>query len=281
MLRRRTFIGLDEEKANIPDRGDVFLSHVYHICQSEKIQDLLTLFRTRTAYYDMDKDWRFYRVLSHWDSKGLIECERESMDGWRKFNLVEALWVSVIQKLRHLNTSLENIGHLKEDFFEIIDWECPISLAEYYALCAVFLEKPTFLVVAPPWWSDFFSYEELLIALAKTRFESCIIVHLNPLLNKLLPKEGVKSRFPFPTGITYEQQEILEILAKEDFDRITFRKEKGKIYRCDIEKGFAPDVSEHVLKQGHKNLTITTNIVEGRTASRTRTIKKHLKGSTQ
>src|SRR3990167_7429551 len=58
-------------------------------------------------------------------------------------------------------------------------------------------------------------------------------------------------------------------------------KEKGKIYRCDIEKGFAPDVSEHELKQGHKNLTITTNIVDGRTASRTRTIKKHLKGSTQ
>jgi hypothetical protein len=117
--------------------------------------------------------------------------------------------------------------------------------------------------------------------LATTLFESCIIVHLNPLLNKLLPKEGVKSRFPFEAATTYEQQEILEILAKEDFDRITFRKEKGKIYRCDIEKGFAPDVSEHVLKQGHKNLTITTNIVDGRTASRTRTIKKHLKGSTQ
>ena len=280
MLRRRTFIGLDEEKSNIPDRGDVFLSHVYHICQSEKIQDLLTLFRMRTAYYDMDKDWKFYRVLSHWDSKGLIECERESMDGWRKFNLIEALWVSVIQRLRHLNTSLGDIGHIKPNFFEMIDWECPISLAEYYALCAVFLEKPTFFVLAPL-WRDFFFYEELQTALATTLFESCIIVHLNPLLNKLLPKEGVKSRFPFESRVTFEQQEIHEILAKEDFDRITFRKEKGKIYRCDIEKGFAPDVSEHVLKQGHKNLTITTNIVEGRTASRTRTIKKHLKGSTQ
>ena len=280
MLQVTSSISRDDEKISIPDRGDVFLSHAYHICQSEKIQDLLKLFRTRTAYYDMDKDWRFYRVLSHWDSKGLIECERESMDGWRKFNLIEALWVSVIQRLRHLHTSLEDIGHLKPKFFEIIDWECPISLAEYYALCAVFLEKPTFLVLAPL-RSDFFFYEELQAALATTRFESCIIVHLNPVLNKLLPKEGVKSRFPFASGITYEQQEILEILAKEDFDRITFRKEKGKIYRCDIEKGFAPDVSEHVLKQGHKNLTITTNIVDGRTASRTRTIKKHLKGSTQ
>ena len=251
-------ISQDDEKISIPDRGDAFLSHTYHICQSEKIQDLLKLFRTRTAYYDMDKDWRFYRVLSHWDSKGLIECERESMDGWRKFNLIEALWVSVIQKLRHLHTSLEDIGRLKPKFFEIIDWECPISLSEYYALCAIFLEKPVFLVIAPL-QSDFFFYQELQAALATARFESCIIVHLNPILNKLLPKEGVKSKFPFAGGITCEQQEILEILANEDFDRITFRKEKGKLYRCDIEKGFAPDVSEHLLKQGHKNLAITTN----------------------
>jgi hypothetical protein len=273
-------ISQDDEKISIPDRGDALLSHAYHICQSEKIQDLLKLFRTRTAYYDMDKDWRFYRVLSHWDSKELIECERESMDGWRKFNLVEALWVSVIQKLRHLHTSLEDIGRLKPKFFEIIDWECPISLSEYYALCAIFLEKPVFLVIAPL-QSDFFFYQELQAALATAHFESCIIVHLNPILNKLLPKEGVKSRFPFEGGITCEQQEILEILANEDFDKITFRKEKGRLHRCDIEKGFAPNVSEHLLKQGHKNLAITTNIVDGRTTSRTRTIKKNLKGPTQ
>ncbi len=280
MMQVTSSISQDDEKMSIPDRGNAFLSHVYHICQSEKIQDLLKLFRTRTAYYDMDKDWRFYRVLSHWDSKGLIECERESMDGWRKFNLIEALWVSVIQKLRHLHTSLEDIGRLKPKFFEMIDWECPIFLAEYYALCAIFLEKPAFLVIAPL-QSDFFFYQELQAALATARFESCIIVHLNPILNKLLPKEGVKSKFPFAGGITCEQQEILEILANEDFDRITFRKEKGKLYRCDIEKGFAPDVSEHLLKQGHKNLAITTNIVDGRTTSRTRTIKKNLKGPTQ
>ncbi len=270
----------DNVEISIPDRGNAFLSHVYHICKSEKIQDLLKLFRTRTAYYDMNKDWRFYRVLSHWDSKGLIECERESMDGWRKFNLIEALWVSVIQKLRHLNTSLEKIGYLKPKFFEIIDWECPISLVEYYALNAIFLEKPTFLVI-PSLESDFFFYQELQTALAMARFDSCIIVHLNPLLNKLLPKEGVRSRFPFEGGVTCEQQEILEILVKEDFDMISFRKEKGKLYRCDIEKGFAPEVSEHLLKQGYKNLAITTNIVDGRTSSRTRTIKKNLKGSTQ
>jgi hypothetical protein len=280
MMQITSSISQGHEQMSTPDRGNAFLSHVYHICQSEKIQDLLKLFRTRTAYYDMDKDWRFYRVLSHWDSKGLIECERESMDGWRKFNLVEALWVSVIQKLRHLHTSLEDIGRLKPKFFEIIDWECPISLAEYYALCAIFLEKPAFLVIAPL-LSDFFFYQEVQVALETARFESCIIVHLNPILNKLLPKEGVKSKFPFAGGITCEQQEILEILANEDFDRITFRKEKGKLYRCDIEKGFAPDVSEHLLKQGHKNLAITTNIVDGRTTSRTRTIKKKLKGSAQ
>jgi hypothetical protein len=226
----------------------------------------------------MDKDWRFYRVLSHWDSQGLVECERESINGWRKFNLIEALWVLVVQKLRHLHTPLEQINHIKPSFFEILDWDCPISLAEYYALGAVFQQKPTFFVV-PPSFCDFFFYDDLQTALANVRFDSCIIIHLNPLLNKLLPKEGVKSRFPFESAITWDQQEILGILRNEDFDQITFKKENGKLVRCDIEKKFAPNISEHALKQGLHTVDITTHIVSGRTTARTRKIKNTFKES--
>lgn len=257
-------------------RDDAFLSHAYHISKSREIQDILKLFRTRTAYYDMDKEWKFYRVLSHWDSKGLVECERESMNGWRKFNLIEALWILVVQRLRQLNTPLEKIGSIKSQYFEILDWECPISLAEYYVLGAIFEEKPTFFVI-PSLLCDFYFYDELQTALATARFDSCMIIHLNSLLNKLLPKEGIKSRFPFDSEITWDQQEILEILRKEDFDQITFKKENGKLLRCDIEKRFPPNISEHALKQGYHNVDITTHIVRGRTNGRTRTIKNSLK----
>lgn len=259
-------------------RSDAFLSRAYNICKSKEIQEMLTVFRTKTAYYDIDKDLKFYRVLSHWDAKGLIECERESTNSWRKFNLIEALWVSVVQKLRYLNASLDDIGYAKTSFFEILDWEFPISLAEYYVLGAVFQNKPTFFVV-PSLLSDFYFYEDLTEALATGRFDSCLVIHLNPLLNKLLPKEGITSKFPFETKITWEQQRILEILQKEDFDQITFKKEHGKLFRCDVEKGFAPNLSEHALKQGYENVDITTHTVKGRTASRTRVVKEYFKGS--
>src|SRR5262249_10945142 len=108
---------------------------------------------------------------------------------------------------------------------------------------------------------------------------SCLMIHLNPLLKRLLPKEGVASRFPFETKITWEQQKILEILQEENFDQITFKKEGGKLFRCDVEKRFAPNISEHTLKQGLHTGDITTHIVNGRTAGRTRNVKNHLKGS--
>lgn len=259
-------------------RDDAFLSHAYHLCTSKKIQEMLELFRTKTAYYDMDKDWRFYRVLSHWDSKGLIDCERESMIGWRKFSLIEALWVLVVQRLRYLNAPLDKIAFVKPHFFEILDWDCPISLAEYYVLGAIFQDKPTFFV-APTTLPDFFFYEDLQQALAMGRFDACMVIHLNPLLNQLLPKKGIKSCFPFETGITWEQKEILEILQSEDFDRITFKKENGVLHRCDIEKKFSPNTPEPTIKQKFDNVDITTHIVNGRTSGRTRTVKKNLKGS--
>lgn len=62
---RAVYITYENGKiVNTPDRSDTFLSHVYHICKSEKVQNLLKIFRLRTVYYDMDKDWRFYRVPS-------------------------------------------------------------------------------------------------------------------------------------------------------------------------------------------------------------------------
>ena len=194
--------------------------------------------------------------------------------------LIEALWVSVIQRLRHLNTSLGDIGHIKPNFFEIIDWECPISLAEYYALCAVFLEKPLFLL-SPLCSVIFSSIKSCRQHLATARFESCIIVHLNPILNKLFPKKESNPDFHLKAGLHVSSKKFSRFLQMKTSTRSPLEKRKESSTDAILKRDLLPTVSEHLLKQGHKNLAITTNIVDGRTTSRTRTIKKHLKGSTQ
>ncbi len=57
--------------------------------ESEVCQKMVENFRTRNL--TLQQDDVPYRVLSHWDSAGLLECERENGSGWRRFNLIERL----------------------------------------------------------------------------------------------------------------------------------------------------------------------------------------------
>ena len=99
-------------------RGDSFWPNLIKIENSEKALHILKQLRTRKTA--IEKNEIPYRVLNHWDSLNLIECDRESSKGWRRFNLIEGLWISVIKKGRELGLSLDKIAKAKPYFFENI-----------------------------------------------------------------------------------------------------------------------------------------------------------------
>ena len=49
-----------------------------------------------------------FRTLNHWEQKGLIEIERgEDGGGWRKYSLLDNIWLYIITELRKFNYSIE------------------------------------------------------------------------------------------------------------------------------------------------------------------------------
>src|SRR4051812_11956610 len=88
-------------------RGDHFARNLARSYESKKCQELIKNFRHRVLA--LKKEDATYRTLSHWDSMELLECERDGEKGWRRFNLIERLWVQVIIQLRKLGLSLEKI----------------------------------------------------------------------------------------------------------------------------------------------------------------------------
>ena len=94
-------------------RGHIFVSNLQKLIDSKQALENLKILSQRTC--QLDTNLISYRTLHHWDSMGLIECGRESSkSGWRKFNLVEVLWLHVIIKSRDMGVSLERIGKAKD-----------------------------------------------------------------------------------------------------------------------------------------------------------------------
>ena len=96
-----------------------------HIIQSEI--DKINALRRKPGYINTDNlqksihDRVFtiqdiganYRWLDHWHSKGLL-LSNYDIHKWKKFNLIEYVWIKIILELRRFNTSLKTVAKVKE-----------------------------------------------------------------------------------------------------------------------------------------------------------------------
>lgn len=57
-----------------------------------------------------------HRLVTYWGEKGLLP--KNPIDKWRKFNLVELVWIRVIAKLRSFNVGIDVIAEIKNELFE-------------------------------------------------------------------------------------------------------------------------------------------------------------------
>jgi|GEM_PF-880447 len=59
-----------------------------------------------------------YRVINHWDNKGLIRFGRKSKEGNRKFSFVDFIWIKVVNELRSFGVQLPVIKKMADDVYE-------------------------------------------------------------------------------------------------------------------------------------------------------------------
>ncbi len=254
-----------EEGTRIPSmittfRGHTFVSNLDKLLDSQQALKNLEILSRRNCGSKIDS--LSYRTLHHWDSIGLIECERESNSGWRRFNLIEALWVYVIIKFRAMGVSLDSIVKAKPIFFEKIPGT-DLKFFDYYLVAALYFKTPVFFVNPPEEPSEFLSYEEMISAMEVGLLQDCILIHLNPLMNKIFKKIKVESKVPFKRTVTPEQNKVCELLEQEDFDSIKLTKIDGKISNIEIEKGFSRDVQYEEIRKDQIDAVISTRIQNG------------------
>lgn len=252
-------------------RGDSFLINLGMLCDSAKATEIIKRFHSR--HLEIEKSDVSYRVLTHWDSLGLIECERDSSQGWRRFNLIETLWLSVIKKARELGLSLEQVSKAKPSFFQKISAESCIDFVDYYLIGTIFMRVPTFFLIFPEGHGEFLFHEEVDLNLSIGTIESHTSIFLNPLVNQILRKK-IEWSFPLQHTVSTKQAHIIDIMNTEDFDYLHILKKKNEITDVRIIKSFSGATKQHELEEGYESVTIENQYENGIVKTRKRTIHK-------
>lgn len=276
--------------------------------ESEICQKMIAHFRVRNL--SLHQDDVPYRVLSHWDSLGLLECERENGSGWRRFNLIERLWIQVIIELRKLGLSLEKINSIKPYFFEKIDTASWLAYAEYYGLSVYLFKRPTYFLIFEDSQSEFLDWIELKKLQDNIVLEHFITLNLNKLFSDIL-KKPLEVFHPSEKKLTVSiandsnplivdhknenslrkqisrsieksnikdqrYPEICDLLDFEDFDFLKIIKQQNHIKGYEYQKSFSPLTPESEIKKNYKDYEISEKFVNGKVSSRTRTVRKKI-----
>jgi hypothetical protein len=135
----------------------------------------------------------------------------------------------------------------------------------------MYFKTPAFFVTLPNCQSEFLSYTEFTSAMSFGWINDGILIHLNPLMNKIFKKIEIESKFPLERPVTLEQHHLCDIMDKEEFDSLKITKSNGKISNVEIEKGFSRDMPYHEIRKNQTDAVISTRIEKGIEISTKRT----------
>jgi len=174
-----------------------------------------------------------YRVLSHWDSQGLLECERNKEKGWRKFSLVGSLWLFTILELRKYGFGIEVLKEVKKSLFD--ENGRLNALVVFYLNFAIYVARPTYLIVFDNGHTECFDYNQYKTAVSLSLFDAHLVINLNSLLGKLKIPNLPSVDFPIEKAFSDEEQMIFEMIKNTEFDTATVCKtDEGRIDRMEF-----------------------------------------------
>lgn len=123
------------------------------------------------------------RVMSHWKDLGLLP-EGVANEGWKKFTLVEIVWLEAIQRMRDFGLPLEAIREARENVLQWDEVEEHYPIFEFYLSQAWFTEEDTYIVIVKG-GSDIGSSQDIERAKLISGSRHMLLISLKVLLSGL------------------------------------------------------------------------------------------------
>lgn len=253
------------------DAVDLFMANYLY---SDKLSNVRENIRKKTQA--IDSEHISSRIINHWESEGLISDFRPSGKGWRKYSLIDRVWLEVIAELRKFGFPLERIRIVKQKLEGKSETEDISSMPflETYFVLAYFFKEPCYLLVFPNGEALLALTSEYEISEDIGMIGNHIRINLNKLLQNLFPGKDLKVKTKYSFDLSTEEMELMLFVRTGNFDSITVKRKNGKIDFLEGKEQLDIDarVSNILKEQDYQSIEIKT--VKGKVMCIQRTVKK-------
>jgi DNA-binding transcriptional MerR regulator len=221
-----------------------------------------------------------YRQLNSWESEGLLTVQREGRE-WRKFSIIDAIWVKIIKELRDFGMSREQLKATKQSL-EFESEKCGVSMPilEFYAAFVIGPKMPVLLLVFKDGVAVPCSLTQYKVAKELVGVENHIQISLNDIMQGMFPGVDLKEKRDMETSLSVNEMELLAYLRIGNFEKIEIKCRNGKMEKFEgTQRVSASKRIQEILKEDpYQDVQIQTE--KGKVTAIFKTVKKKFtKGS--
>lgn len=180
-----------------------------------------------------------YRVINHWDSMGLLGNMRENNDqSWRKFSLVDIVWVKVLQELRKYGLSLEQLKQTYQSaFFHPAITEQKWKMFEF-SICACLFHNAMIAVIFEDGLMEILPKAALSVNgdFGIFKAKSCLLLNLNRCVQEVMPTMNLHPEGNVRFSLNEKDSKVFTLLFDNEISEITVMKKNGAIDRIETKK---------------------------------------------
>lgn len=219
-----------------------------------------------------------YRQLNSWDDKELLTTERVEENSWRKFSIIDALWIKIIQELRSFGLSTEQIKVAKDSLaYGASKHRVAMPILEFYIAFAIGNKMPVLLLVFKDGVAVPTNYTQYRVAQQLAELENHIQINLNKLLQSLFPDVDLTANHNADLLPNVDEMELLAFLRIGNYEKVEIFYKGGKMQvlegleRLDADKLVMEAIREHSYQK------IEVVVENGKTVALNRKVKKKIK----
>jgi DNA-binding transcriptional MerR regulator len=217
-----------------------------------------------------------YRQINSWDAYGLIDFAREGNE-WRKYSIMDSLWLHIIHELRGFGYTVEQIKKVKKNLSEngkILNMSMP--LLEVNIHIALSRKKRIILLVFADGFAAPIPYDLYKMNITDHKLDNHIYININDILERLYPGDYFKPIDLIYFNLNNEQYELLSFIQLGNYERVEINFKNKKMQT--IEGLERLDANKRIVEILYENKYQKIEVIQkdGKIVSLVRKVKKKI-----
>jgi DNA-binding transcriptional MerR regulator len=170
-----------------------------------------------------------YRIINHWEENKLINSERKSEKGWRRYSFMDVAWIKIMKELRSFGYSLEQIHLVKEALSSTKDNpNSQFPQLEYY-ISLTLINKPVYLLVYANGNAHGVTEREYQMNREFSTNSSHIQIKLNTIVQSIYHTKDLKPVYKDGDDLNLGERRAIQMLRLGNFEEIKITQPDGDI----------------------------------------------------